>query len=70
MTVGRDRISAGQNNTSSNNAKINTNIKEKWEKGDKLQNTIGALPFHKDRAGSVIPLKARHHRIYTAWATY
>lgn len=32
--------------------------------------TVGALPFHKDRAGSVISLKARHHRIYAALAAY
>lgn len=32
--------------------------------------TIGPFPFHKERAGSVIFLKARHHRFYTAWAAY
>lgn len=39
MTDGRNRISARQNNTLSNNMKINADIEEKWGKGDKLQNT-------------------------------
>lgn len=39
MTDGRDRISAGQNTTSSSNMKMNANIEENWGKWDKLQNT-------------------------------
>lgn len=46
-------------------------LKRNGEEGINYKiHTIGALLFHKDGAGSVISLKARHHRICTAWATY
>lgn len=71
MTDGRDRISARRSNIFSDDVKIIPTLKRKRRMEINYQiHTVGPFPFHKDRTGPVISLKARHHRIYTAWATY